>query len=66
MRSVGRKTRRAWDFDLLYRLSAPVLSCALGAAALEIANNRDALHVRAVGQKHPHATAQNRRDPTEW
>jgi hypothetical protein len=42
MRSVGRKTRRASDSYLLYRLSAPVLSCALSVAALEIGNNKDA------------------------
>jgi hypothetical protein len=67
MRSVGRKTRRASDFDLLYRVSAPVLSCALGVAALEIANNQDGSMTGARrGQKHPHATAQNRRDLTEW
>jgi hypothetical protein len=39
----------------------------MGVAALEIANNKDgAITGARRGQKHPHAAAQNRRDPTEW
>jgi hypothetical protein len=65
-RVVGRKTRRATRFDLLYRLSAPVLSRSLGVAALEIPTNPDAPIIDARrGQKTSAPAAQNRRDLAE-
>ena len=61
--AVGRKTRRAADFDSLYNLSAPVLSRATGAGSSRNCDKPGRVYLDARrGQNFRNPTAQNRRD----